>query len=225
MFEINGIYSLSDTIVHFDKDYFIYLVNSETKDTVDVGYPNRYTGYYSFIVPTGSYTLTYGSVFYYSQTVDTTITPNHPSVITINVSLRPDPRRPRSAAGSLLDLGDVFDYEAFNMQELSQASTVESILMVVNLNVRDVTDDYDEDDVLYYTVQVIALYNPVDVSYFRHIDDIKVFYNHNDLFYRYTTGQFGSLEEAYEWRDELLRRGYPNDIFVKVVSRREEEYF
>ena len=215
-FEINGTYSLSDTIVPFDKNYFIYLVNSETGDTVDVGSPNKFTGYYSFVVPAGKYTITYGSAYYFSNTVDTTIMPNQTrSVITIDVSLEPDPSRPKPE-------GD-FELETINLQEIPEVamSSIESVLIITNINVSDVDEnDVDADDLLYYTVQVIALYNPVDVSFFKYIDDIRIIYNPDDLFYRYTTGIFATIEEAYAWRDELLRRGYPDDIFVKIVTRR-----
>ena len=213
LFEITGTYSLSDTTIIFNKDYFIYLVNSETNDTVDVGHPNRYTGHYSFLVPVGKYNITYGSSYYFTQTVDTTITENTPTPITINVTLYPDPSRPKPAGEA---------YEAVNLKDISQASIVESVLMVVNLDVRDVNDiSEDEDEVLYYTVQVIALYNPVDVSYFKNVDDIRVIYNPDDYFYRYTTGLFVTLEAANAWKNELLRRGYPDDIFVKKVFRRQ----
>ena len=212
-FEINGIYSLSDTIVPFDRNYFIHLVNSETGDTVDVGYPNRFTGRYRFIVPSGKYTITYASSYYFSQTVDTVLLPTHPrSVITIDVSLIPDPSRP---------MPDTVEYEALDLQNIPVVESIESFLMVVNVNVSDITDgdDFDEDDVLYYTVQVMALYNPVDVSYFKYIDDLRVIYNPADYFYRYTTGVFETIEEADLWRIELLRRGYPEDTFVKRVTR------
>jgi hypothetical protein len=65
----------------------------------------------------------------------------------------------------------------------------------------------------------MALYNPVDVSYFKYINDMKVLYNEQDKFYRYTTGIFPNKEEAYTLRSELIRKGYPNDLFIKKVSR------
>ena len=85
---------------------------------------------------------------------------------------------------------------------------------------RDVSDSDEEIDpeVLYYTVQVMALYNPVDPAYFE-FADISVFYNRTDRFYRYTTGQFNTKRAAYEELGRLLRLGYPNDIFVKKVYR------
>jgi len=42
------------------------------------------------------------------------------------------------------------------------------------MNVSEVADD--ESGVLYYAIQVMALYNPVDASLFKHINDIRVMY-------------------------------------------------
>jgi len=77
-----------------------------------------------------------------------------------------------------------------------------------------------DSDILYYTVQIMALYNPVDVSYFKYITDIRVMYNEQDKFYRYTTGMFQTKEEAYALKSELIRKGYPDDLFIKKVSKK-----
>ena len=88
------------------------------------------------------------------------------------------------------------------------------------MKVDDVTDQDETDTgILYYTVQVMALYNPVDVNYFRYIKDMKVMYNESDKFYRYTTGQFATREEAAAHRAELIQKGYPEEIFIKKVSK------
>jgi hypothetical protein len=65
----------------------------------------------------------------------------------------------------------------------------------------------------------MALYNPVDVSYFKRINDMKVMYNDTDRFYRYITGRFKTREEATALRLELIRKGYPEEIFIKKVSK------
>jgi hypothetical protein len=65
----------------------------------------------------------------------------------------------------------------------------------------------------------MALYKPVDVSYFKYISDMKVMYNEVDKFYRYTTGRCATREEAAALRLQLIRKGYPNEIFIKKVSK------
>jgi len=59
----------------------------------------------------------------------------------------------------------------------------------------------------------------VDVSYFRYISDMKVMYSEVDKFYRYTTGKCATREEADALRKELIRKGYPAEIFIKKVSK------
>ena len=91
---------------------------------------------------------------------------------------------------------------------------------VTNVMLRDIGyTGTDDEEVLYYTVQVMALHNPVDISYFSHINDMVVVYNDSDKFYRYTTGRFRSREEAYAYRLQLMTMGYPDDIFIKKVFR------
>ncbi len=109
---------------------------------------------------------------------------------------------------------------SFDPADLPYLTDVDTSLLITNLTLRDVSDSDEEIDpeVLYYTVQVMALYNPVDPAYFE-FAEISVFYNLTDRFYRYTTGQFNTKRAAYEELGRLLRLGYPNDIFVKKVYR------
>ena len=109
---------------------------------------------------------------------------------------------------------------SFNPADLPYLTQVDSSMLITDLVVRDVkdTDEEVDPDVLYYTVQVMALYNPVDPAYFEYAE-INVFFNRDDRFYRYTTGRFDTRAKAYEEKDRLLRLGYPDDIFVKKVYR------
>jgi hypothetical protein len=109
---------------------------------------------------------------------------------------------------------------SFNPKDLPYITLTDSSSLIMNLVIKDALDTDDEVDpeVLYYTVQVMALYNPVDPAYFQ-FAQISVFYNRADKFYRYTTGRFDTKMKAYEELTRLLRLGYPNDIFVKKVYR------
>lgn len=109
---------------------------------------------------------------------------------------------------------------SFDPADLPYITLTDSSSLITDLIIKDVKDtDQEEDpDVLYYTVQVMALYNPVDPAYFEYAD-IFVFYNNEDRFYRYTTGKFDMKVLAYKEKDRLLRLGYPDDIFVKKVYR------
>jgi len=219
-FEITGVYSLSDTVVPFDKNYFIHLLNSETGDTVDVGYPNKFTGRYNFIVPAGKYSISYASNYYLTHKIDTIILYNHPSsIIALNVTLEPDPFRPIPEVPVEPENTEE-EFEKIDLAAIPVIETVDSSMIVMDVNVSDVSDkNINDEDILYYTVQVIALHNPVDASYFKRIDNLKILYNEDDKFYRYTTGRFDTREEAYAWRLELIRIGYPEEIFIKKVSK------
>ena len=65
----------------------------------------------------------------------------------------------------------------------------------------------------------MALYNPVDIRYFKYVNDVRVMFDPNDKFYRYITGIFATKEAAFAYRDELVNRGYENDLFIKKISK------
>jgi hypothetical protein len=214
LFEIKGKFSVKDTSVFFDKNYKIYLIYKTSGDTIDVGYPNKNSGLYSFSVFPGKFTLDYTGIGCISQSVDTTIIQNNPVyAVNIDVSLR---RNPFFKNVIPLEV----EYKKINLSLAPSVSVIDSGILIRNLKVNDIGDNnVTDNDILYYTVQVMALYNPVDVSYFKYITDMKVMYNDVDKFYRYTTGKFSTIEEAYALKLALLRKGYPADIFIKKVSR------
>jgi hypothetical protein len=212
VFEIKGTYRLADTTFALNKNYSVLLLNQSTGDTIDVGYPNKNTGRYGFAVTPAKIRLVFTGKGYFTQTIDTTILADNPSMqIFIDVTMKRD---------TSVKLTPEPVYEKIDLTKIPQVASIDSSILVTNMNVSDVEDrNIKDSDVLYYTVQVMALYNPVDVSYFKYIDNMKVIYNDSDKFFRYTTGKFRTREEAEELKQELLRKGYPDDIFVKKVSR------
>jgi WD40-like Beta Propeller Repeat len=213
LFEIRGKFSLKDTTVTFDDNYSIHLINKATGDTLDVGFPNKYTGIYSFSVAPGKFRIFYKGYGYYTQTIDTAILADSPDlVLNIDVSLERDP--------SIKRLATPVVYDKIDLALIPTIASADTSTLIRNLNVSDVSDSNIKDaDVLYYTVQVMALHNPVDITYFKYISDMRVLYNDSDKFYRYTTGKFPTREDAYSLRLELIRKGYPDEIFIKKVSK------
>jgi len=218
VYEIMGKYSLADTVVDFDDNYSIHLISKSSGDTVDVGHPNKYTGRYSFIVAPGSYMLTFTGLGYLQQSVDTTIVMDNPSaVIMLDVTMEKDTSFVEITP-ALIQVPMV--YEKIDLKDIPVVAAIDSSILIKNMNVNDVNDANIRDaDILYYTVQVMALYNPVDISYFKRITDMRVMYNDVDKFYRYTTGRCASREEAAALRLDLIRKGYPEEIFIKKVSK------
>jgi hypothetical protein len=214
LFEIRGKFSLKDTIVAFDENYSIHLINKVSGDTLDVGFPNKYTGLYSFFVAPGQFRIYYKGFGYITQAIDTAILQDNPNMIlNIDVSLEKDTTIKKTSLPPVI-------YDKINLNLIPTVSSVDTSTLIRNLNVSDVGDINIKDaDVLYYTVQVMALHNPVDVTYFKYITDMKVLYNDIDKFYRYITGKFPTREDAYSLRLELIRKGYPEEIFIKKVSK------
>lgn len=215
-FTISGTYSFSDSAGHFTADNSIFLLNLVNGDTLGVTIPKDTTGIYSFEATTGIYRLIYTGRGYITEYRDTILTAaDKASSIVIDVLLHPDPEyvsgKPDQPEAT---------YEKIDMSKIPAVETIDSSILHVGMVVKDINDTAIEDDkVLYYTVQVMALLNPVDVSYFKYISDMVVIYNDTDKFYRYTTGRFNTRAEAYAYRLQLISKGYPNEIFVKKVFR------
>lgn len=212
-FELKGTVTLSDTTLIYDENFLVCLTDAETGDTLGKESPEPYSGKYDFRIKPGKYKLKYTGAGYFSSELDTAVNADFPlAEVFIDITLlrdssaaRPEPR---------------IVYEKINLSDIPVISEVDTSMLVRDRNVRDVTET-DNEDILYYTVQVIALYNPVNVSYFKHIDDLKIIYNENDKFYRYTTGEFPTREDAYKLRLDLISKGYPMDIFVKKVTQQQ----
>lgn len=211
VFEIKGNYRLKDTVVPYDEKNSIYLVDNTSGDTLDTSFPESKSGDYNFIVAPGHYKLLYTGPGYYSQTLDTAVMKDNPSRIIEMKDIILDTHP--LAARTLV-------YEKLDLSQIREIPEVDPDNLIDNVRVLDVSDnDVSDTTILYYTVQVMALYNPVDISFFKYVSDIKALHNDNDLFYRYITGWFNNKEEAYAYREDLIKKGYPDDLFVKKVTR------
>ncbi len=207
IFRISGSVSLSDSLARPDSSNIIYLVDLKKSDTLYITTPQEGSGSYSMNVSPGYYRIIFTGNKYITQNIDTLLDRNVPSdLITLNIVLKKEP--------------EPIVYEKIDLSHIPSAKSIDSTILVKDVKVADIGDTRVKDtDVLYYTVQVMALHNPVDISYFKHISDMKVMYNDVDKFYRYTTGKFSTKEEAMARREELIKKGYPNDIFVKKVTK------
>ncbi|MCU0456738.1 MAG: hypothetical protein MUE74_10580 [Bacteroidales bacterium] len=208
IYEIAGSIRLNDTAFADKKDYRVYILDRQSGDTLYRQAPDKTTGSYSLNVSPGIFRILYTGDGYFTTAVDTSVVQDNPEqLISLDVTLRRD--------SSLIT---PVVYEKINLAEIPVVAAVDSSVLIRNMLVSNV-DDVIDSDVLYYTVQVMALHNPVDINYFKYISDMKVMYSDVDRFYRYTTGRFATREEAAAWRSALIRRGYPSDIFIKKVSK------
>lgn len=216
--ELKGTVSLEDTVRLFDQNYKVSLID-KNGDTLDMSFPNRRTGFYSFKINPGNYLISYQGKGYFTQEEQLEVLPDHPDKeVIIDVTLVADPTWSPPETETLPEIFERIDLAAIPTIEEADSST-----LVTNLVVRDMDYEGEGEELLYYTVQIMALYNPVDVSYFKYIGNVTVVYNEEDQFYRYTTGRFPSEEKAEEWRQELILRGYPEQIFIKKVFKGKSE--
>jgi len=209
IYEIVGNLWLNDAALSGNKNYYILVLNRVSGETLYRTSPEKPSGSYNINVAPGVFRIIYSGDGYFPQSIDTTIVENNPDLrISLNVTLLRD--------SSLI----APEYSRINLAEIPTVASVDSTILIKNLKVMNVSEAADDESgVLYYAVQVMALYNPVDASLFKHINDIRVMYNDKDKFYRYMTGQFKTREEARVLRQELIRKGYPDDIFIKKVMK------
>lgn len=213
-FDIKGTVSLVDSTVLFDERFKISLLNSAEEHVIDVSYPNRETGHYSFISGSGYFRLMFEGLGYISHTEDISLPEDYPETeIIVNAHLEVDStwHAEEKVQAPIIDLSNIPTVEV-----------IDSSTLVQDVVVRDV--DYQDqfgDEILYFTVQLMALKNPVDVTYFREFSDVEVVHG-KDEFYRYTTGRFNTLEEARAERLRIIDIGYP-DVFVKKVYREDDD--
>ena len=214
VFEIRGIISVPDPAILFNEDFPISLIDTISNDTIDVSYPNKTTGLYSFITATGDYELIYEGIGYFKQTKELSLDEDSPeSVINIDVRLEPDSTFVKEKPVPII----------IDFSKVTVVESIDSSLLITNVETKDVNEiDEDNREILYYTVQLMALYNPVDISFFVGLDDVKVLFG-KDLFYRYTTGTLKTLEEAEQHRMDIINIGYPEQIFIKKVYRQTVE--
>jgi hypothetical protein len=211
-YKITGSFRLKDTIMLPGKKYSVSVINKVTDDTLYKSYPDKSTGLYNINVAPGLFKILFKGDGYISQIIDTAIfRENAVAALNFDVTLIKDPN-----FRAVLPV----KYEKIDLSKIPRVATIDSGMLIKNLKVNDTGDKTIVDsDILYYTVQVIALHNPVDVTYFKYISDMKIMYNDNDKFYRYTTGKFDTKEEGYALRLKLIAKGYPDEIFVKKVSK------
>ena len=72
---------------------------------------------------------------------------------------------------------------------------------------------------LTFTIQIMALKNPVDISYFRDMEKVRKYVG-KDGFNRYVCGEFDSIEKALKELPLVRQKGY-KDAFVMSVDRYE----
>ncbi|GAH29679.1 unnamed protein product, partial [marine sediment metagenome] len=208
-FEIKGILTSPGTTIEINEDFRINLLNNTQTDTLNIITPNKQTGQYSFNVNSGDYQLVFEGTGYLSHSENVSLPADFPqSEIVINVKLVPD---------------TTFKREVISFSQIPKVESIDSSLLIPDAIIRDVSYvGTEEEEIMFFTVQLMALKNPVDITYFKEFYDVKIVYNDADQLYRYTTGKFDTLAEARAERLRIINLGYL-DVFTKKVYREIKE--
>jgi len=208
LFDVMGIVHINDTIDPIlNPNVRIRIIDTISMDTADIGVPDYKSGMYHFHVPHGTYRIDCDGegILPFQDTL--VIKKDAPSLkITHDLYLEKDtswiPKK-----------------ETPPIPETTAQDTFNIVTNVMVKNPEYI--DKQGRKVLYYTVQVMALLNPVDISYFRNLKGVVVLHG-KDAFYRYTVGQYKTLKEAQKARQKILKKGYA-DVFVKKVYSDSED--
>ena len=69
-------------------------------------------------------------------------------------------------------------------------------------------------DSLFYTIQLMALSNPVDIGYFSNLKKVQI-YHCKDSLTRYTVGKYNNYEKARKDLKKIVKSGYPDAFIAK----------
>jgi tetratricopeptide (TPR) repeat protein/uncharacterized protein YegP (UPF0339 family) len=115
-----------------------------------------------------------------------------------------------------------FDDKAILMAELNRIRKLDyenAFIRKLDLNQYLSTYNYGLDSRYnkeIYTIQIMALKNPVPLSYFKNLKELKVSYGSDKLF-RYTYNEYNSYDSAVNGLKEIKSTGY-SEAFIRRVS-------
>lgn len=213
---IKGVVYVADSLTTPLNKFLITVIDTALNDTVKLLTPMDSTGFYSFTIKPATYKFVYSGVRLLSHVEYFTPPADSGSFeFTINVKLEPYIKKKLSVEES----GNRFSQIV--PSEIPQVEQIDSSALITNVMITDPdTITHKTADFLYFTVQLMALLNPVDVTYFNDhgFENVQILHG-EDQFYRYIYGQFTSLEEARTIRKEIIKMGYL-DVFVKKVFKK-----
>ena len=208
-FSIRGTISLKDTVVELDEGFTASLLDVEKDLIVNLSYPDR-KGLYSISTKSGRYEVYFEGPGYETHVENIVINEYaRKSEFVVDVAL--NPMKKIEVQKWLRDSVSIQD-----MQLLDTA------MVIRDLAVEDLGDVDIDREVLYYTIQLMALMvRPVDVSYFSPLQNVRVILG-KDGFYRYTYGEYASIEAAGEIKQQLIDMGFSSDLWVKRVYKEDQ---
>ena len=213
---IQGIVSVTDSLATPLNQFLITVIDTLQKDTIMLVTPQDSTGFYSFYIKPLSYKIVYSGIKLQSHTEY--FAPSADSSrfeFTINVRLKPYIKSSQIKPPGETKFGQIIP------TEIPQVEQVDSSALLTDVFIADPGEKgLENNNLLYFTIQLMALLNPVDITYFKKVgfEDVKILFG-EDSFYRYIYGEFTNLEEAVNVRQEIIKMGYL-DVFVKKVYKK-----
>ena len=209
VFQISGNISVEDTSFTSFDIIKIRAVDSLSNTIIKTVSPESYNGFYTFDISFGNHKIIYTGEGFLAHNEFLKILPeNSKEKYTIDIRLEPDSTYEKT------------QFEPIIVSDIPNIASVDTANLITDVMVMDPDSvNLDGREILYFTVQLMALLNPVDVKYFhdRGFKGTKVLYG-RDEFYRYIYEEFAFREEAEKIRQEVIRMGYL-DVFVKTVYK------
>ena len=97
-----------------------------------------------------------------------------------------------------------------------QAQLMEKEMLEQLIREKSKGDRYEP---LTFTIQIMALKKPVDISYFRDMENVRKYIG-KDGFHRYVCGEYNGIDKALKELPLIHRKGY-QDAFVMTLNRYE----
>jgi len=123
-------------------------------------------------------------------------------------------------AGEFANKSDAMKILNIVVDENFPDATIESMNQIgkikkeINITYQNQTGTIDDDKTI-YTIQLIALTKPVELSSFKNIKGVKENLC-KDGFYRYTYGEFKGINNARKEIQQIIELGYPSTFLVKL---------
>ena len=178
--------------------------------------------------------LTHQNVFVADIFVPGRLRPKHDmsfSIILVQsetfIDTMPDKFQGEQIALIITDSAFLYTAGSFNrkveaMKLLNEAidEGYDDAMMLEKQDLEDLIREMSGDDlpvVITYTIQIMALENPVEVGYFKDLDGVSRFRGRDGL-YRYVYGEFDSIDKAMKMLPEIQDMGY-HDAFIMYLAR------
>jgi tetratricopeptide (TPR) repeat protein len=209
VFQISGNISVEDTSFTSFDIIEISAVDSSSNTIIKTVRPESQTGFYTFDISFGNHKIIYKGE----------------GLLTHNefLEILPEYSKEKYIIDISLELDSTYEkiqFEPIIVSDIPTITSIDTANLITDIMVMDPDSvNLDGQEILYFTVQLMALLNPVDVKYFhdRGFKGTKVLYG-RDEFYRYIYDEFAVREDAEKIRQEVIKMGYL-DVFVKTVYK------